>query len=166
VHTLQRTDPDRACWTIWDAEPVVSFWRRRMTNEAAKHLWDLRTALETDPPLPDEISLEERGGVVDEFVELLVPAARARGIAPLPRSLLLASEDLERTWLFSPGWEVTTSPLSDLTSGIDADVVRANAGDLILFIWGRARPWDLPDRFHISDDATAIEAFSLTPVHL
>ncbi len=166
VETLKMTDPARACWTIWGAEPVVSFWGRRMTNEAAKHLWDLRTAIEPDPPMPEEISLEERAGIIDEFVELLVPAARAREIEPLPRDMLLIAEDLGRTWLFSHEWEVTTSPLSDLPSKVDADVMRADVGDLVLFVWERAGPWDLPDRFHIEGGDTALRAFSRTPVHL
>ncbi|HWM17491.1 MAG TPA: maleylpyruvate isomerase N-terminal domain-containing protein, partial [Microbacterium sp.] len=44
VEILEMSDPGRECWAIWGAQPVVAFWRRRMTNEAAKHLWDLRTA--------------------------------------------------------------------------------------------------------------------------
>ena len=166
VETLEMTDPDRSCWTIWGAEPVVSFWRRRMTHEAAKHLWDLRTAIEPDPPMPEEISVEGRVGIMDEFAELLVPAAREREIEPLPRNVLLVAEDLDRTWLFSHAWEVTTSPLSDLASRVDADIVRADIGDLVLFVWERANPWDLPDRFHIDGGDTALRAFSRTPVHL
>ncbi len=166
VETLESTDPARACWTIWDAEPVVSFWRRRMTNEAAKHLWDLRTAIEPDPPMPDEISLEERAGIMDEFVELLVPAARARGIEPLPRGVLLVAEDLDRAWLFSPAWEVMTAPLSGLPPKPDVDVMRADLGDLVLFVWERASPWDLPDRFRIEGGDAALRVFSRTRVHL
>ncbi len=166
VATLEMTDPARGCWTIWDAEPVVSFWRRRMTNEAAKHLWDLRTSIDPDPPMPEEISVEERAGIMDEFVELLVPAARARNIEPLPRDVLLVAEDLRRTWQFSPAWEVTTSPLSDLPSEADTDILRADIGDLVLFVWQRASPWDLPDRFHTDGEGSALRIFSRTRVHL
>lgn len=166
VETLEMTDPRRACWTIWDAEPTAAFWRRRMTHEAAKHLWDLRTTLQAHPPMPEEISLETQADIIDEFVQLLVPAARARGIEPLPRDVLLVANDLDRTWLFSPTWEVTTSSLSDLSSQLHADTLRADVGDLVLFVWERARPWELPDRFHIDNGDSALRAFSRTPVHL
>lgn len=102
VEALEVADPGRACWTLWGAEPVDAFWRRRMTNEAGKHLWDLRTAIEPDPPMPEEISLQTRVGVIDEFVELLLPAARGRGIDPLPRDVLLVAEDVGRRWLLLP----------------------------------------------------------------
>ena len=137
-----------------------------MTNEAAKHLWDLRTAIEPDPPMPAEISLAEREGIMDEFVELLVPAARATGIEPLPRGVLLVAEDLDRAWLFSPAWEVMTAPLSGLPPKPDVEVTRADLGDLVLFVWERASPWDLPDRFRIEGGDAALRVFSRTRVHM
>jgi hypothetical protein len=137
-----------------------------MTNEAAKHLWNLRTAIEADPSMPEEISLEERAGIMDEFVELLVPAAPAREIESLPRDVLLVAEDLDRTWLFSPAWEVATAPLSDLPPTADVDLMRAELGDLAPFVWERASPWDLPDRFRIEGGDAALRVFSRTPVHL
>ena len=94
VETLEKTDPARECWTLWGAEPVVSFRQRRMTNEAGKHLWDLRTAIDSEPPMPAEISLAERANIMDEFVDALVPAARTREIEPLPRHVLLVAQDL------------------------------------------------------------------------
>ena len=166
VETLEMTDPDRACWTLWGAPPVVAFWRRRMTNEAAKHLWDLRTTIEPDPPMPDETSLEDRAAIMDEFVELLVPAARAREIVPLPRGVFLVAEDLGRSWLFSRDWEVATSTLTVPPSTVDADVMRADIGDIALFVWERATPWDLRDRYQIDGGDTALRAFNRTPVHL
>jgi hypothetical protein len=166
VEILEMSDPGRECWAIWGAQPVVAFWRRRMTNEAAKHLWDLRTAVEMAPPMPEETSPEDRAAIMDEYVELLVPAARARQIEPLPGEVLLIAEDLGRTWLFSREWGVTTAPLSDSPSTVDADVLRADVGDLVLFVWERASPWELPGRFHIDGGDAALRAFSRTPVHL
>lgn len=166
VETLEMTDPSRACWTLWDAEPVVAFWRRRMTNEAAKHLWDLRTAVAPEPSMPEEIGLETRAGIMDEFVELLVPAARGRGIDPLPRDVLLVAEDVGRSWLFSREWEVTSPAPADLIVDVDADVVRADVGDLGLFVWERASPWNLPDRFRIDGGDAALRVFSRTRIHL
>lgn len=166
VETLEATDPARACWTLWGAEPVVAFWRRRMTNEVAKHLWDLRTAVETDPLMPAEVGLNARVGIMEEFVELLVPAARRRGIDPLPRDVLLVAQDLGRTWRFSREWEVTTDPPAELVSTVDADIMRADLGDLVLFVWQRASPQNLPDRFRIDGGDAALRVFSRTPIHL
>lgn len=166
AEALERADPDQACWTIWGADPVAAFWRRRMTHEAAKHLWDLRTAIASDPPMPAEIGLEDRAGIIDEFADLLVPAARARGIERLPRDLLLVADDLDRAWLFSADWEVTASAPTALPPRPDVDTLRADVGDLALFVWERADPWALPDRFRIDDGDAAVRAFSTTPVHL
>ena len=76
------------------------------------------------------------------------------------------AEDLGRAWLFSREWKVTTSPLTDLSSKVDADVMRAGIGDIALFVWERATPWDLRNRFHIDGGDSALRAFSRTPVHL
>lgn len=166
VETLETTDPARACWTLWDAEPVVAFWRRRMTNEAAKHLWDLRTAVGPEPLMPAEVSPAARAGVMDEFVDVLVPAARRRGIDPLPRDVLLVAEDLGQTWHFSRDWEVTAGPLAGTPSTGDADIMRADLGDIVLFVWQRADPWKLPNRFQIDGSDAALRAFARTPIHL
>jgi hypothetical protein len=103
---------------------------------------------------------------MDEFVELLVPAARGRGIDPLPRDVLLVAEGLGRRWLFSREWEVTTSLPAEVLTRVDADVMRADVGDLVLFVWERASPWNLPHRFHIDEGDTALQAFSRTRIHL
>ncbi|MFN8085915.1 MAG: hypothetical protein U0Q04_02840 [Microbacterium sp.] len=44
--------------------------------------------------------------------------------------------------------------------------MRADVGDLLLFVWERASPWNLPDRFHIESGDTALRVFSRTWIHL
>ena len=166
VELLETTDPTRACRTLWGAAPTVLFWRQRMTHEAAKHLWDLRTAIEPDPLMPKEIGLDVQADIIDEFTQLLVPTARNRGIDPLPDDVLLVAKDLDRTWRFSRAWEVTPSPRSGTSSKADSEVLRADVGDLALFVWGRANPWHLRDRFTIEGADAALQSFSRTPIHL
>ncbi len=164
VATLAAADPDRECWTLFDAPPVTSFWGRRMTNEAAKHLWDLRTAHDATPTMPDELDLGQQADAVQEFVEVFVPAARHRGIEPLPHDLFLVADDVERSWRFSADWYVTGVTRADVPAG--SEVLRADAGDLALLLWERADPWMLSDRFRIQNGDLALRAFARTPVHL
>lgn len=163
VETLESADPDRECWTLFDAAPVTSFWRRRMTSEAAKHLWDLRTAAEASPTIPAELGRENQAGVIDEFADVFVPAARRRGIEALPRGILFVADDIDRQWAVSEDWLMTGD--ESRHSG-ETDVMRAAVGDLALFVWERADPWDLPHRFRIESGDTALRAFARTPVHL
>src|SRR5690349_6853040 len=51
IETAASGDP---CWTFVGAGQKA-FWGRRMVHEATKHLWDLRTAHEADPPMPPEV---------------------------------------------------------------------------------------------------------------
>ena len=162
VDTLDEVDPGRACWTVFDAPPVTAFWRRRMTNEAAKHLWDLRTAIDSDPRMPVELGLDAQAGILDEFADVLVPFARARGLEPLPHALAFIADDIDRRWVISPDWVMATP--GDVPAG--ADVLRADVGDLALFAWERASPWALPARYLREGPGAALEAFSRTPVHL
>ena len=164
VATLAATEPDRACWTLFEATPVTSFWGRRMTNEAAKHLWDLRTAHGATPRMPEELDLEQQTDVIDEFVEVFVPAARRRGIDPLPHEVFLVANDIDRSWCFSADWSVTGATPADVPRG--AEQVRADVGDLVLLLWERADPWKLPDRFRIENGEGAVRALARTPIHL
>jgi hypothetical protein len=164
VSTLAEADADRACWTLFEAAPVASFWGRRMTYEAAKHLWDLRTAGDATPRMPDELDLRQQADAIDEFVELFVPAARQRGIEPLPHDLFLAADDIDRSWGISADWNVTGITRADVPAG--SEVLRADVGDLALVLWERADPWMLSDRFRIENGDLALRALVDTPVHL
>lgn len=161
VDELSATDPDRECWTLFEAERVTSFWRRRMRNEAAKHLWDLRTAGPATPAMPGELTLAEQADALDEWVDVFVGEARRRGVDPLPRDVVLVADDVDRAWRFGSDWTVTPAIETD-----DADVLRADVGDLVLFVWERASPWDLPGRFRLDGPDAALRAFAQTPIHL
>ncbi|HAQ59258.1 MAG TPA: hypothetical protein DCR63_01965, partial [Microbacterium sp.] len=164
VATLAGADPDRECWTLFGAAPVTSFWGRRMTNEAAKHLWDLRTVRDAAPRTPAELDLGQRADVIDEFAEVFVPAARRRGVEPLPHDVFLVADDIDRSWRFSADWNVTGVTRADVPSG--SEVLRADVGDLVLVLWERADPWALPDRFRIENADLALRALARTPIHL
>lgn len=164
VATLAEADPGRECWALFEAPPVVSFWGRRMTNEAAKHLWDIRTTSDTTPRMPDELNREQQADAVDEFVEVFVPAARRRGIEPLPRDLFLMADDIDRGWRFSTDWDVTGVTGGDVSD--DSEALRADVGDLALLLWERADPWKLSDRFRIENGDAGLRGLVGTPIHL
>ncbi|MDO8381626.1 MAG: maleylpyruvate isomerase N-terminal domain-containing protein [Microbacterium sp.] len=164
VATLASVNPDRECWTLFEAPPVASFWGRRMTYEAAKHLWDLRTASDAAPRMPDELELGQQADAIDEFVEVFVPAARARGIEPLPHDLFLVADDIDRSWRFTADWNVIAATGTDVP--LASEVLRGDVGDLALVLWERANPWQLPGRFRIENGDIALRALVSTPVHL
>lgn len=174
IAQLESADPDRPCWALYDTSGDVAFWRRRMAHEAGKHLWDLRTAREEAPPFPAEVSAEGQVDIIDEFGDLFMAQARRRGIEPLPASVDLVADDASRRWRISPTWELRSDVAgarSDATSSAasgDAPgvTVTASVGDLVLFIWGRADPLALPERYSIDGDDQVFRAFRETPVHL
>ncbi|GAA1846127.1 maleylpyruvate isomerase N-terminal domain-containing protein [Microbacterium koreense] len=161
TEVLEETAADRPCWTLFDAPRLSGFWARRMMAEATKHLWDVRTATDPNPVMPSELSLDAQADVLDEFVAVFVAAARARGIPALPRNLVLSATDIEREWFFQTDWQVTT----DAAPAVDAEVLRARVGDLVLFVWERATPAAHPERFTSTTDE-AVRAFAETPIHL
>lgn len=162
---IEAADDDGPCWALFDRSSTTSFWNRRMTHEAAKHLWDLRTATDPTPAIPPELDLEQQVDAIDEFTEVFLPPARLRGLEPLPRDVALIPDDADRAWVFSRDWQVTrlTSAAADAA---DADRLRAAVGDLTLFVWERADPWTMPDRFRRRRADDALRAFARTPVHL
>ncbi|CDJ99644.1 hypothetical protein MIC448_1640018 [Microbacterium sp. C448] len=114
--------------------------------------------------MPEELELGQQADAIDEFVEVFVPAARARGIEPLPHDLFLVADDIDRSWRFTADWNVIAAIGTDVP--LASEVLRADVGDLALVLWERANPWQLPDRFRIENGDTALRALVSTPVHL
>ena len=160
VDEVDRADPAVDCWTFV-GPGRAAFWGRRMVHEATKHLWDLRTAVTADPPMPAEIDAATPAAIIDEFGEVFIARARRRGIAPLPGAVLLEATDSSRRWLIDADWHV----LRDRTGGAKA-VLRASVADLALVLWERADPWALPHRFEREGDERTLHALCETPVHI
>lgn len=161
VEEISQRDPALPCWTL--AGPgQASFWGRRMVHEAAKHLWDLRTALTRDPPLPPEVDPHTPEAIIDEFDEVFITLARARGIEGLPGSVLLQPMDSARLWRIEPDWRVVRDQPGDRPSA----VLRASVADLALVLWERADPWSLPRRFAREGDESTLRALCEARIHL
>ncbi|WP_438854306.1 maleylpyruvate isomerase N-terminal domain-containing protein [Agromyces sp. M3QZ16-3] len=166
VSVLEGADPDRIVPILYGATGPTRFWRRRMAHEATKHLWDLRTAAESDPRLPREVSREGAADAVDEFGEVFMAEARRRGIEPLGGTVALVAADTDDSWRVTPAW-VLERVAPDATSGEEpGTTITADVGDLVLLLWERA---DLaaPDRrFRVQGDDALAVTFATTPVHL
>lgn len=165
VAALESSEGDRPCWTLFDTPGLTAFWQRRMTHEAAKHLWDLRTSHDPSPPMPAELSVDQQADVIDEFIEVFLPPARARGLDPLPHDVALIAEDVDRGWVFSRDWQVSSGSRAEARAS-QAEQLHATVGDLTLLVWERADPWELPDRFRIGASDAALRRFAGTSIHL
>ncbi|GEM_PF-489806 len=170
---LEATDPARPCWTFAGEGPTA-FWSRRMAHEARKHLWDLRSAVAPVPRAPDQGGPAMLADAIDElYAVFLTRTLRSTGLDPLPRALVLRSTDVPAAWTITPDWTVTRHPTADAPAigeaageGPDAPtIVRAALGDVLLFVWERARPSSLPDRFRILGDPATVTAYLSSPVH-
>lgn len=160
VEQVDQADPATECWTFV-GPGRAAFWGRRMVHEATKHLWDLRTAVTTDPPMPSEIDAETPAAIIDEFDEVFIARGRRRGIARLPGAVLLEPTDSSRRWLIEPDWQVRRDGPRRASA-----VLRASVADLALVLWERADPWALPSRFEREGDEHTLHALRDTPVHL
>ncbi|WP_353808209.1 maleylpyruvate isomerase N-terminal domain-containing protein [Agromyces sp. SYSU T00194] len=171
--TLDATDPARPCWTFRGEGPTA-FWSRRMAHEARKHLWDLRTAGTASPPAPDVGGPAMLADGIDElYAVFLARTLASTGLDPLPGTLVLRSTDVPAAWTIAPDWSVTRHPTADATAigepvddaPDDPTVLRAALGDLLLFVWERAKPSSLPGRFRVLGDPATIDAYAASPVH-
>lgn len=158
---LDETPLDRPCWVIGGREGgTAAFWARRMVYETTKHLIDLRAAGGGVWTVAPELAPVDYADGIDELFAEFLPRSRPT-LEPLPGTLVMAASDLDRSWSISPGWTVT--------AGTDADAaarVTATAGELALFVWERAAPWDAPARFRIEGpDPSVVRAFGAAPVH-
>lgn len=171
MRVLEGSDPDRPVPVLYGADGTVRFWQRRMAHEAAKHLWDLRSALDPDPRFPAEVGHAGRADAIDEFGEVFMPEARRRGILPLTGTVALVAADSGDAWLVTSEWvmrRVGPDAPSDGAQGhaaAAAATITGEVGDLALLLWERA---DLSahDRFRVEGDATVATALATTPVHL
>jgi uncharacterized protein (TIGR03083 family) len=158
LRSLSLAEPGMPCWTLRGPDGTAGFWHRRMVFETAKHLVDLRFAGSADPmePPPELPSMAAADGV-DELFEVFLSRSRST-LQPLPAAFELRATDLDRRWLVSPDWEVGAS-------GTPAAAVEATAAELLLFVWQRADPFDLPERFTVVGDPATVRAFAEAPIH-
>jgi uncharacterized protein (TIGR03083 family) len=133
---LAQADPDATHWT-WSVQRNTAFVIRRMAQETAIHLWDLRSALGEAPELP--LELADDG--IEEFLTHF--ATERRKDAPSVNGRI-------EFVVFETGRACRSAGMGD----VDA-IVSGPASDLLLVLWRR-----LPlDAVEIEGDRAIVERF-------
>lgn len=130
--TLREAGPDAPAWTFL-GPGTARFWARRQALETTVHRWDAQSAVGQDPAIGAELAIVG----VDEILDLHLPR-RIQGdpAAALPTGTLHlhATDDDHGEW-------IVRSVDGELLVGHGHEkgdaAVRAAAGDLLLWLWGR-----------------------------
>jgi uncharacterized protein (TIGR03083 family) len=136
VSTLRRSDPAAGVWG-WGSDHSVLFWSRRQLHETAVHRADAEFALGRSPVIDAAIGVDG----VDEFLDNLPFAVY---FAPSVKDLRGNGEQIalrsnEAAWLITLGPDGFTWTHGEVNAGV---TVKADAGDLLLFTYGRRKPDD------------------------
>lgn len=131
--TLEEAGAEAPAWTFL-GPGAARFWFRRQAVETAVHRWDVELAAGR-PPAPIGTDLALVG--VDEILDMHLPRRLASDDAP---SLPVASLHIHATDTPHGEWVVRSSD-GELLVGHGHErgdaAVRATAGDLLLWLWGR-----------------------------
>jgi uncharacterized protein (TIGR03083 family) len=146
-------DPDAPMWA-WGADKHARFWPRRMLHETAVHRADAEIALGRTPALVAPASADG----IDELLDNIPHAGYfAPGVALLVgdgETLVLVAADLGEAWrirLEPDGYAWAREPAGDLPA---TGAVTADAGDLLLWMYGRIGPDDA--RVAVSGDGDLV----------
>lgn len=117
-------DPQRPTWSFGPEPRIAQFWTRRQAHEVTIHLWDAYSSQGQEYGIPEDLALDG----LAEIVEVFFPMRVKRGnVTPLPQTLVLAP--------------VGTTTTFEFTTNIQNDgpriVIRGQAADLLLLLWGR-----------------------------
>ncbi|MDE0318608.1 MAG: maleylpyruvate isomerase N-terminal domain-containing protein [Acidimicrobiaceae bacterium] len=128
---LESRRPDEPAWT-WDPQhQAMSFWWRRMAQEATMHRWDAEAALGVTPTVIDpELAVDGIDELFDVYVRLRNPTA----FAGSGETVHLHATDAHGEWVITRGGDGMTVERAHAKSDVAA---RASAHDLLLFVWGR-----------------------------
>jgi uncharacterized protein (TIGR03083 family) len=118
---LDGADPATPVWT-WAARHDVAFVLRRQLHEAVVHTADAEQVLGDVRPVPPGIGLDG----IDEFLDVVVPAALPEGPPPSAHPVVLAAVDVPAERTLFPG-----------TRPVPAARLIGTAGDLLLALWRR-----------------------------
>jgi uncharacterized protein (TIGR03083 family) len=134
VTVLEATDPETPVWTFHRPDQTAGFWRRRMAQETAVHRVDAQSAHGDPRPVPAALAAD---GVSELLEVFLAPHSEGEPVGGRGESLHLHATDTEGEWrirLLPAGVEIGHGHGQ-------ADAAAAGAAsDLLLFLWGRARP--------------------------
>ena len=118
---LAGADPGERVWT-WAAQQDVAFVLRRQLQEAVVHTVDVEQVLGDVRPIPADVGLDG----IDEWLEVMVPAALPEGPPPEAHPVVLHALDADAERTLFPGFR--PFPIAAITG---------NAGDLLLALWRR-----------------------------
>lgn len=146
VDALRAGDPDAECWS-WHADGHSVGWvRRRQAHEALIHRVDAELAVGELSPIDPELAADG----VDEILNVMLDASDLPAWAsfePTGRTAAVETTD-GRSWAMELGWFRGTSPNTgtayddaalrlDRRVGNPDVVLRGDASDLDLWLWGR-----------------------------
>ena len=149
LETLREFDPAAETYTLSESDKTVGFWHRRQLFETLVHLWDLRSAADSDAPPPAEVEPEVHADGVAELFDVFLP--RARLLAPLGGIIRLEATDTGDSWVFGNDWQRDDPEIPTAT-------VRGTASELLLYVWNRT------DRVERAGDLDALRRFENAPV--
>ena len=118
---LHGADPAEPVWT-WGPRQDVAFVLRRQAQEAVVHTVDVEQVLGDVHPIPADVGLDG----IDEWLEVMVPAALPGGPPPEAHPVVLHALDADAERTLFPGSR--PFPIAAITG---------NAGDLLLALWRR-----------------------------
>lgn len=133
---LESTDATESCWSWWDGDRTVAFWRRRMAHETAVHRWDAERGAGVEAA-PTDPALAADG--VDEQLEVFAAVSRVLHGAPgSGESAHLHCTDTDGEWLID--FPTDRSQVLRREHGKGDVAFRGTAEALLLFVWGRPVP--------------------------
>ena len=142
AEALAAAADDVPVWT-WSSDQSVGFVRRRQAHEALIHRVDAELTAGQSSAVDPNLAADG----VAELVELFIGGVPTWAtFAPDGTTLRLELNDRSRSWGLALGRMAGTSPNTGTTYDLDAamaepvttdNVIRAAAGDLDLWLWGR-----------------------------
>ncbi|HEY5156066.1 MAG TPA: maleylpyruvate isomerase family mycothiol-dependent enzyme [Acidimicrobiales bacterium] len=140
-------DPSEPRWS-WSHQHDAGFTQRRMAQEFAVHAWDVENALGAPDPIGVAVAVDG----IDEYLDIFLPAKEVCLAGP-ELTAHLHTTDADGEWMLTIG---EGAHHLERAHGKGDVAVRAPAGDLLLWVWGRRRA-DAPGFETFGDEATLTE---------
>jgi len=131
LDTFRAAPRDIDCAQFLKSPDPLTFWTRRQAHEATIHRADVETIVGRLTPVDTEFALDG----IDELVDGFVPRPFMKLRSEEPRTLAIAPDDGDRTWVLT----ISEGPVTVSTGRSEADcTVGGNASDIYFALWNRA----------------------------